>query len=109
MGLKLSSLMNTMFKLMRRSISDLNPLCITSAASLVNVKKTKDIINKVISSRPLQANFGELASFSPIEPLNSFGDIREVVKKRMGTSEILFTVVDLSEDDFGSRANFGRG
>lgn len=54
----------------------------------------------------MQTNFGQLPSFLPSSSLTTLGDISDFVKK---SPQLSCFIVDSSEDDFGSRANFGRG
>lgn len=74
-------------------------------------------INKYLSRRQLQTNFGECPTFSLFPPSDiitttnkSLGDVSVAVKSRLNdVSNGTIFVLDVCEGDFGSRANFGRG
>jgi hypothetical protein len=80
------------------------------------LKHPRGFINQIISRRKMQTNIGEQDSFSldmQQEEANSstLQDITDAIVKRglsTPTTSPIF-IVDASEDDFGSRANFGRG
>lgn len=54
----------------------------------------------------MQINIGQLPSFAPSSTLSTLGDISRYIQT---SPQVNYFVVDSSEDDFGSRANFGRG
>lgn len=67
---------------------------------------------KYLSTRDLQINIGQLSNFIPNKQLNTYQDILDYIhennQNNSNYSKHIY-VIDSSEDDFGSRANFGRG
>lgn len=79
----------------------------TSDSSFVRAVDMKSMLKP----RVLQQNAGELASFACADRLASLSDVEEFCRKRSSATESPATifVLDAGDDDFGSRANFGRG
>lgn len=89
------------------------PVAVTLSAPSAkhSVRYADKMVDKFLVTRPMQVNLGELGSFvlrpTASEDCGCWGDFDRMVERRCD-SETIF-VVDSSEDDFGSRANFGRG
>jgi hypothetical protein len=79
------------------------PLLPTNTPS--HVLTPQDILHKHLSTRDMQTNIGQLPSFIPSSPLSTLKDLSSFIQ----SSPSKYFVIDSSEDDFGSRANFGRG
>ena len=67
------------------------------------------LVDKFLSRRNLQTNFGELDSFTLTSSVATLNDVDTAITQRAGGNADTLFVIDASDDDFGSRANFGRG
>lgn len=76
------------------------------------VQYADELVKRYLSRRPMQRNVGELDTFllgedTSVRDAESWADLDRKIAVRADSSTIF--VVDSSADDFGSRANYGRG
>jgi hypothetical protein len=87
------------------SRNDRTPIPLLPPATPSFVLTPQDLLQKHLSPRDMQTNIGQLPSFIPSSPLPTLHDLSTFLQ----SSPAKYFIIDSSEDDFGSRANFGRG